>query len=266
MMKNEFNKFEPYTAFKSLVLLNIVKNDKCIISDNKGNNLGTLLANSIKEDIITFSTGTLNLNEKQEIMTTNKETVKNKMINLINDYGFNYDILKDDFLKNFDKAQAPKFYSITDYKYVPFVLMEYARNENFVKDVQVVINDGLLFSDIYCSIIDLLSFEIVVDISSLLDNLTTSSKKSSATRKARIKKYSDTQEKIYLYLKKWVKEYNSFGIDYYKLRNYVKNFTSDVSKALCELNKKYMVINNTKEKLIKFERSLDQYIINKAIV
>ena len=148
MMKNEFNKFEPYTAFKSLVLLNIVKNDKCIISDNKGNNLGTLLANSIKEDIITFSTGTLNLNEKQEIMTTNKETVKNKMINLINDYGFNYDILKDDFLKNFDKAQAPKFYSITDYKYVPFVLMEYARNENFVKDVQVVINDGLLFSDI----------------------------------------------------------------------------------------------------------------------
>lgn len=264
---NNIKKFEPYTAFKLLVLLCTVMNDKFVISETqKSNQLGIFLTNSIADDLIQFSAGTLKSNDNNELIVSDKETAKNDIANFITNYGFNYDILKDDFLKNLDISQAPKFYQITDYKYVPFVLMEYAKNKDFVKSIQVSINDMQLFSEHSYSIKELLPFEIIVDISTLLDSIAKNKSKSSNLKKERTKNYSDTQEKIYLYLKKWVKEYNSFGIDYYSLRNYVKRFTSDVSKALCELNKKFQVINNTKEKLIKFDRGLDQYLINKAIV
>ena len=66
----------------------------------------------------------LKCNQDMTLSAVDKSNLNNFIENLINKWGYNYSVLKDDFLKNFNRTIPPKSYKITDYKYVPFVLME----------------------------------------------------------------------------------------------------------------------------------------------
>jgi hypothetical protein len=266
MINCNYTKFEPYTAFRLLVLLYIVKKGKYILDLRNSDKFGTFLINSIKEDLITFSAGNLKTNNKLEFVAIDELVLKNYMINFIINYGFNYNILKDDFLKNFDKSEAPKFYPITDYKYVPYVLLEYAKNENFVRDLRVSINDNFIFSLKHSySINDLLPFEIIVDISYLLDDIVIDSKNAKNSKKIKTEKYSKLEQKIYDFIRNEVNFTDIYIIDYYTLRNFIKKHTKYIYKAIYSVNKKYKKINKTDEVLIRYDKISKEYRVNRAI-
>ena len=264
--KHYMQGFEQYEAFKLLILLNIVLKDKFVMfTSYNSKHIENLITDCIIKDIISFSSQTLKVIDKSVLTTSDKNAVKEYIINSIVDYGFNYNILKDEFLKNFDKSQAPKYYKINDCKHIPFVLMEYAQNENFIKDIHIAINNIAKLFENLNNTCDLMQFEIIVDISCLLEDISKSCKKIKNTKKAKAVKFANKQQKIYHYLIKYIKEYGTYGIDYYSLQNFIKKLYSDPNKAIFELNKKYKQINNTEQYLIKYDRELEQYLIDSAI-
>ena len=258
----DYNNFE---AYKIAFVLGILTKNSFSLLTSDTQKYAKEVKTFFAKPVVDFAPELIKCNENGEMTTTDREELKTYTLNMIENWCFNYEILKNFFINTIDLTLPPKTYPVSDLRYIPFIMLEYSKNENFVKDVCITSNilDNSIFEKSYNNV-QFLNFKITVDISTLFPEIIQKNKNKSKikiknSKDKKKKKYSKQQKKIYNYLENYVKSYNLLRIERdlilgdLKLKNHNKSFS--------DFNDKYKEINNTDESLIKYDRYSGYYII-----
>ena len=105
--------------------------------------------------------------EGNNFTALDKEALKLLLIDIITKNGWDYNKLLEIFEKSIDCTLPPKIYPIKDEKHIPFVIMEYFQNKNFIKDI--IINPlKWNAEDLYSCDYDISgSFTVIVDTAAI---------------------------------------------------------------------------------------------------
>jgi len=105
--------------------------------------------------------------ESNNFTALDKEALRLLLIDIITKNGWDYSKLLEIFEKSIDCILPPKFYPIKDEKHIPFVIMEYFQNKNFIKDI--IINPlKWNAEDLYSYDYDISdSFTVIVDTTAI---------------------------------------------------------------------------------------------------
>jgi len=99
--------------------------------------LNIKVINDIQNIIRQFSRNAINVCEKGLWVTSDKILLKSYLLEYVNEMGWNYDYLKKEFIASLNKTSTLNSYPITELKYVPFIILNYLKNEKFIKNILI---------------------------------------------------------------------------------------------------------------------------------
>ena len=202
----------------------------------------------------------INIQDDGKFIISDKETIIKKLSEIIDEYGWDYDMSVEDFIRNIDRTAPLKYYPVTDLKYAPLILMEYLKNEAFIKNIEIHPTKWNFMNHHSRDYDFTNSFKATVDISSI--NSTTNKIIKSSTCKTKNKKeikFSKMEKRIYEYLENWVKCNCMFRIEADTLIGELK--LKNIDQTLSRFNAKYQKIKNIEEPLIRYNRREGYYVI-----